>query len=173
MVINPFKPLPIYSNDIVELYKGKRRNEVAPHVYAISDAAYRSMLNDRMNQSILITGESGAGKTENTKKVIQYIAQIAGRTGGGGKLEQQVLQANPILEGESTDICNHCVFKAKFPAIPQEILLWKRNDFTTISYSSFQLSVTPRPQETTTPPVSVNSSNWTSTLLVSSLELPL
>jgi len=98
VVINPFKQIPIYSNDIVELYKGKRRNEVAPHVYAIADAAYRSMLNDKMNQSILITGESGAGKTENTKKVIQYIANIAGRTGGGGKLEQQVLQANPILE---------------------------------------------------------------------------
>jgi myosin heavy subunit len=97
-VINPFKPLPIYSNDIVELYKGKRRNEVAPHVYAIADVAYRNMLSDRVNQSILITGESGAGKTENTKKVIQYIANIAGRT-SGGKLEQQVLQANPILEG--------------------------------------------------------------------------
>ena len=54
--------LPIYKDEIVELYKGKRRNEVAPHVYAISDVAYRSMLNDHMNQSILITGESGAGK---------------------------------------------------------------------------------------------------------------
>ncbi len=67
-------------------------------MFAIADAAYRNMLNDRMNQSILITGESGAGKTENTKKVIQYVAAIAGRTGGGGKLEAQILQANPILE---------------------------------------------------------------------------
>jgi len=98
VVLNPYKRLPIYNPEIVELYKGKRRNEMAPHVFAISDASYRSMLNDRLNQSILITGESGAGKTENTKKVIQYMASIAGRTGGGGKLEEQVLQANPILE---------------------------------------------------------------------------
>lgn len=98
VVINPYKRLPIYNPEIVELYKGKRRNEVAPHVFATSDSAYRSMLNDKINQSILITGESGAGKTENTKKVIQYLANIAGRTGGVGKLEEQVLQANPILE---------------------------------------------------------------------------
>jgi len=98
VVINPYKLLPIYNPEIVEYYKGKRRNEVAPHVFAISDSAYRSMLNDKINQSILITGESGAGKTENTKKVIQYLANIAGRTGGVGKLEEQVLQANPILE---------------------------------------------------------------------------
>lgn len=97
-MINPFKALPIYIPEITDLYKGKRKNEVAPHVFATADMAYRNMLNDRMNQSILITGESGAGKTENTKKVIQYIAAIAGRTGGGGKLEQQILQANPILE---------------------------------------------------------------------------
>ena len=98
VVINPYKLLPIYNPEIVELYKGKRRNEVAPHVFAIADSAYRSMLNDKVNQSILITGESGAGKTENTKKVIQYLANIAGRAGGVGKLEEQVLQANPILE---------------------------------------------------------------------------
>jgi len=98
VVINPYKRFPIYNPEVVEIYKGKRRNELAPHVFATSDEAYRSMLNDRMNQSILITGESGAGKTENTKKVIQYMAAVAGRTGGGGKLEEQVLQANPILE---------------------------------------------------------------------------
>jgi myosin heavy subunit len=53
--------LPIYIPEITELYKAKRKNEVAPHVFAIADAAYRNMLNDKMNQSILITGESGAG----------------------------------------------------------------------------------------------------------------
>jgi myosin protein heavy chain len=61
VVINPFKSLPIYVPEVTELYKGKRRNEVAPHVFAVADSAYRSMLNDRVNQSILITGESGAG----------------------------------------------------------------------------------------------------------------
>lgn len=62
MVINPFKRLPIYDPPVVDLYRGKRRNEMAPHVFAIADGAYRAMLEDRQNQSILITGESGAGK---------------------------------------------------------------------------------------------------------------
>jgi len=98
VAINPYKHLPIYTNNIVEVYCGKRRNEVAPHIFAIADTAYRSMLNDRRDQSLLITGESGAGKTENTKKVIQYIASVAGRAGGQGKLEQQLIELNPFLE---------------------------------------------------------------------------
>ncbi|KAF8944759.1 Unconventional myosin-Vc, partial [Entomortierella lignicola] len=72
---------------------------MAPHIFAVTDAAYHDMLQDRDNQSILITGESGAGKTENTKKVIQYLASIASdKNNKIGKLEQQILQANPILE---------------------------------------------------------------------------
>eukprot|EP01091_Cochliopodium_minus_P012120 TRINITY_DN35_c0_g1_i4.p1 TRINITY_DN35_c0_g1~~TRINITY_DN35_c0_g1_i4.p1 ORF type:complete len:1364 (+),score=604.46 TRINITY_DN35_c0_g1_i4:37-4128(+) len=98
VVINPYKWLQIYTEEIITIYQGKRRKEVHPHVYALADEAYRNMLTDRRNQSMLITGESGAGKTENTKKVIQYIATIAGRKGGVGKLEQQILEANPMLE---------------------------------------------------------------------------
>jgi len=103
VVVNPYKKLPIYSDKVVNLYRGKKRHEVPPHVYAIADTAFRSMLQDRDNQSILCTGESGAGKTENTKKVIQYLTSVAGRsTAKGdvpqGKLEVQLLQANPILE---------------------------------------------------------------------------
>jgi myosin protein heavy chain len=92
VVINPYKWLQIYTEEIITIYQGKRRKEVHPHVYALADEAYRNMLTDRRNQSMLITGESGAGKTENTKKVIQYIATIAGRKGGVGKLEQQFLK---------------------------------------------------------------------------------
>uniref|UniRef100_A0A915K0E6 Myosin heavy chain n=1 Tax=Romanomermis culicivorax TaxID=13658 RepID=A0A915K0E6_ROMCU len=77
VVINPYQRLPIYSERIVELYKGKKRNDLPPHVFAVTDSAYRSMLQERENQSILCTGESGAGKTENTKKVIQYLAHVA------------------------------------------------------------------------------------------------
>uniref|UniRef100_A0A8D0H080 Uncharacterized protein n=1 Tax=Sphenodon punctatus TaxID=8508 RepID=A0A8D0H080_SPHPU len=77
VVINPYKNLPIYTEQIVEMYRGKKRHEMPPHIYAISEAAYRSMLQDREDQSILCTGESGAGKTENTKKVIQYLAHVA------------------------------------------------------------------------------------------------
>ncbi|XP_019513708.1 PREDICTED: myosin-14 [Hipposideros armiger] len=112
VVINPYKQLPIYTEAIVEMYRGKKRHEVPPHVYAVTEGAYRSMLQDREDQSILCTGESGAGKTENTKKVIQYLAHVAsspkGRKEPGvpastsamsyGELERQLLQANPILE---------------------------------------------------------------------------
>uniref|UniRef100_A0AAY5K3N9 Myosin, heavy chain 14, non-muscle n=1 Tax=Esox lucius TaxID=8010 RepID=A0AAY5K3N9_ESOLU len=112
VVINPYKNLPIYTESIVEMYRGKKRHEMPPHIYAISEAAYRSMLQDREDQSILCTGESGAGKTENTKKVIQYLAHVASSHKTGtlgrnkdtsqsmhyGELERQLLQANPILE---------------------------------------------------------------------------
>ncbi|XP_071388818.1 myosin-9-like [Centroberyx affinis] len=108
VVINPYKYLPIYSEDIVDMYKGKKRHEMPPHIYAITDTSYRSMMQDREDQSILCTGESGAGKTENTKKVIQYLAHVASsfkskKDQGSavlshGELEKQLLQANPILE---------------------------------------------------------------------------
>uniref|UniRef100_A0A8C5QWX8 Myosin-9 n=1 Tax=Leptobrachium leishanense TaxID=445787 RepID=A0A8C5QWX8_9ANUR len=101
VVINPYKNLPIYSEEIVEMYKGKKRHEMPPHIYAITDNAYRSMMQDREDQSILCTGESGAGKTENTKKVIQYLAHVASSHKSKkdqGELERQLLQANPILE---------------------------------------------------------------------------
>ncbi|XP_043945099.1 myosin-11 isoform X2 [Protopterus annectens] len=104
VVINPYKMLPIYSEKIIEMYKGKKRHEMPPHIYAIADTAYRSMMQDREDQSILCTGESGAGKTENTKKVIQYLAVVASSHKGKkdtsitGELEKQLLQANPILE---------------------------------------------------------------------------
>ncbi|NXE45960.1 MYH9 protein, partial [Casuarius casuarius] len=96
VVINPYKNLPIYSEEIVDMYKGKKRHEMPPHIYAITDTAYRSMMQD-----FLYRGESGAGKTENTKKVIQYLAHVASSHKSKkdqGELERQLLQANPILE---------------------------------------------------------------------------
>ncbi|CAG8531984.1 6454_t:CDS:10 [Acaulospora morrowiae] len=101
VAVNPYQKIPIYTDEIIRSYKSRRRHEMPPHIYAIADAAYRNILLERENQSILITGESGAGKTENTKKVIQYIAAIASDSSDTkklGKLEQQILQANPILE---------------------------------------------------------------------------
>lgn len=77
VVVNPYRRLPVYTDKVIELYKGKKRHEVPPHIFAITESAYRSMLQDREDQSILCTGESGAGKTENTKKVIQYLAYVA------------------------------------------------------------------------------------------------
>ncbi|KAK1894966.1 Myosin-10 [Dissostichus eleginoides] len=146
VVVNPYKNLPIYTESIVDMYRGKKRHEMPPHIYAISEAAYRSMLQVHLavimsscqtlpvivkdptsilNQYIWDeAGESGAGKTENTKKVIQYMAHVASSHKGGtlgrnkealqmdgsrsltrgctlvnrGELERQLLQANPILE---------------------------------------------------------------------------
>ncbi|KAJ8253887.1 hypothetical protein COCON_G00204990 [Conger conger] len=100
VVINPYRMLPIYSEKVIEMYKGKKRHEAPPHIYSIADNAYRNMMQDREDQSILCTGESGAGKTENTKKVIQYLAVVASshKTKCSGELEKQLLQANPILE---------------------------------------------------------------------------
>uniref|UniRef100_F1KQ55 Myosin-3 n=1 Tax=Ascaris suum TaxID=6253 RepID=F1KQ55_ASCSU len=104
VVINPYKRLPIYSESIIRHYMGKRRNEMPPHLFATSDEAYRNILIDRENQSMLITGESGAGKTENTKKVIAYFAIVGATQQGkeegqkGGTLEEQIVQTNPVLE---------------------------------------------------------------------------
>merc|ERR1712012_467389 len=101
IAINPYKRFPIYTQRSMEIYVGKRRNECWPHIFAIAEGAYQGMMNTGMNQSILITGESGAGKTENTKKVISYFASI-GATGkkkeGEPGLEDKIVQTNPVLE---------------------------------------------------------------------------
>ncbi|NXR34775.1 MYH6 protein, partial [Zosterops hypoxanthus] len=106
VTVNPYKWLPVYDPQVVAAYRGKKRNEVPPHIFSISDNAYQYMLTDRENQSILITGESGAGKTVNTKRVIQYFASIAAigerkkeaANSSKGTLEDQIIQANPALE---------------------------------------------------------------------------
>merc|ERR1712241_553720 len=102
IVVNPYKRYPIYTGTVVKMYLGKRRNEVPPHLWAITETAYRNMLQNAKNQSMLITGESGAGKTENTKKVISYLAMVAtsGKKSSTKKvsLEDQIVATNPILE---------------------------------------------------------------------------
>uniref|UniRef100_A0A669Q5F1 Myosin motor domain-containing protein n=1 Tax=Phasianus colchicus TaxID=9054 RepID=A0A669Q5F1_PHACC len=102
VTINPYKWLPVYTAPVVAAYKGKRRSEAPPHIYSIADNAYNDMLRNRENQSMLITGESGAGKTVNTKRVIQYFAIVAalGDTPGKklGTLEDQIIEANPAME---------------------------------------------------------------------------
>ncbi|KAG2004634.1 nonmuscle myosin heavy chain b [Coprinopsis cinerea AmutBmut pab1-1] len=77
VAINPYQHLPLYSDAIIQQYRGKRRDENPPHIFAVAERAWVNMGDERENQSILITGESGAGKTESTKKVIQYLAAIA------------------------------------------------------------------------------------------------
>ncbi|XP_048478564.1 myosin heavy chain, muscle isoform X23 [Plutella xylostella] len=104
VAINPYKRFPVYTFRCAKLYRGKRRSEVPPHIFAISDGAYVNMLTNHENQSMLITGESGAGKTENTKKVIAYFATVGAsqkkdpNAEKKGSLEDQVVQTNPVLE---------------------------------------------------------------------------
>merc|ERR1712223_1036590 len=101
IAINPYKRFPIYTLRTMEIYVGKRRSECPPHIFAIAEGSYQGMMNSGMNQSILITGESGAGKTENTKKVISYFASIgasAKKKEGEIGLEDKIVNTNPVLE---------------------------------------------------------------------------
>ncbi|KAK9106296.1 hypothetical protein Syun_022307 [Stephania yunnanensis] len=92
VAINPFKRVPLYGNNFIEAYR--RKSMESPHVYAITDTAIREMIRDEVNQSIIISGESGAGKTETAKIAMQYLAAL----GGGSGIEYEILKTNPILE---------------------------------------------------------------------------
>ncbi|KAL2150237.1 hypothetical protein VTH82DRAFT_7913 [Thermothelomyces myriococcoides] len=105
VTVNPYTPLPIYTNEYINMYKGRSREDNKPHIFAMADEAFRNLVGENENQSILVTGESGAGKTENTKKVIQYLAAVAqshapakSRAKQHANLSAQILRANPILE---------------------------------------------------------------------------
>uniref|UniRef100_A0AAX7VS56 Myosin, heavy chain 7B, cardiac muscle, beta a n=1 Tax=Astatotilapia calliptera TaxID=8154 RepID=A0AAX7VS56_ASTCA len=108
VTVNPYKWLPVYTAPVVAAYKGKRRSEAPPHIYSIADNAYNDMLRSECTHTL--TGESGAGKTVNTKRVIQYFAIVAAlgdtpakkgqgpATKTGGTLEDQIIEANPAME---------------------------------------------------------------------------
>ncbi|KAI7735645.1 hypothetical protein M8C21_005192, partial [Ambrosia artemisiifolia] len=101
IAVNPFKRLPhLYTTDVMADYKQALFGELSPHPYAIAHTAYRQMVNQEISQSILVSGESGAGKTESTKNLMQYLAFMGGRPSSEGKrsVEQQVLESNPVLE---------------------------------------------------------------------------
>ena len=97
--VNPFRDLGIYTDDVLQSYKGKNRLEMPPHVFAIAEAAYYNMKGYQENQCIIISGESGAGKTEAAKRLMQYIANVSG--GNDSSIQQikdMVLATNPLLE---------------------------------------------------------------------------
>ncbi|XP_055389301.1 myosin-VIIa isoform X2 [Condylostylus longicornis] len=95
VAVNPYQILPIYTADQIKLYKERKIGELPPHIFAIGDNAYANMKRYRQDQCIVISGESGAGKTESTKLILQYLAAISGKHSW---IEQQILEANPILE---------------------------------------------------------------------------
>ncbi|KAG2718036.1 hypothetical protein I3760_03G202400 [Carya illinoinensis] len=100
IAVNPFQRLPhLYDTHMMEQYKGAAFGELSPHVFAVADVAYRAMINEGKSNSILVSGESGAGKTETTKMLMRYLAYLGGRSGVEGRtVEQQVLESNPVLE---------------------------------------------------------------------------
>ncbi|CDY31130.1 BnaA08g26800D [Brassica napus] len=100
IAINPFQRLPhIYDAHMMQQYKGAPFGELNPHVFAVADVAYRAMINEGKSNSILVSGESGAGKTETTKMLMRYLAYLGGRAVTEGRtVEQQVLESNPVLE---------------------------------------------------------------------------
>nr|XP_043620465.1 myosin-15 [Erigeron canadensis] len=100
IAVNPFTKLPhLYNVHMMEQYKGAPFGELSPHVFAVADASYRAMMCDGKSQSILVSGESGAGKTESTKLIMQYLTYVGGRAASDDRtVEQQVLESNPLLE---------------------------------------------------------------------------
>ncbi|GMI71781.1 myosin XI A [Hibiscus trionum] len=101
IAVNPFRRLPhLYSNHMMEQYKGAAFGELSPHPFAVADAAYRNMINEKISQAILVSGESGAGKTESTKSLMRYLAYMGGKHNKTEErsVEQKVLESNPVLE---------------------------------------------------------------------------
>lgn len=97
--VNPFRDLGIYTDQVLDSYKGKNRLEMPPHVFAIAESAYYNMKAYSDNQCVIISGESGAGKTEAAKRIMQYIANVSGGDSGDIKqIKDMVLATNPLLE---------------------------------------------------------------------------
>uniref|UniRef100_A0A8U7MGC2 Myosin VIIB n=1 Tax=Corvus moneduloides TaxID=1196302 RepID=A0A8U7MGC2_CORMO len=95
VAVNPYQLLPLYTVDQIRLYCNKRIGELPPHVFAIADNCYFNMKRNKRDQCCVISGESGAGKTESTKLILQFLAAVSGQHSW---IEQQILEANPILE---------------------------------------------------------------------------
>uniref|UniRef100_A0A5F5PZ79 Myosin IE n=1 Tax=Equus caballus TaxID=9796 RepID=A0A5F5PZ79_HORSE len=96
--VNPFKQMPYFGEKEIEMYQGAAQYENPPHIYALADSMYRNMIIDRENQCVIISGESGAGKTVAAKYIMSYISRVSG---GGPKVQHVkdiILQSNPLLE---------------------------------------------------------------------------
>ncbi|XP_044011291.1 myosin heavy chain 95F isoform X2 [Aphidius gifuensis] len=97
IAVNPYCPVKdLYSSQTIKKYQGKSLGETPPHVFAIADKAFRDMKVLKQSQSIIVSGESGAGKTESTKYLLRYLCDLWGST--AGPIEQKILDANPVLE---------------------------------------------------------------------------
>ncbi|XP_074658425.1 myosin-VIIa-like [Tubulanus polymorphus] len=95
VAVNPYQILPIYTSEQIKMYRDRKIGELPPHIFAIADNSYYNMRRYSQDQCIIISGESGAGKTESTKLILQFLAAISGQHSW---IEQQILEANPIME---------------------------------------------------------------------------
>ncbi|CAB0036224.1 unnamed protein product [Trichogramma brassicae] len=99
IAVNPFKFYPIYNPKYVKLYQNRRLGtDAPPHIFAIADAAYHSMLKEKRNQCIVISGESGSGKTESTNFLLHHLTALSQKGSHGSGVEQTILSAGPVLE---------------------------------------------------------------------------
>lgn len=96
VAINPYKKLPIYEQAELRKFHNQKHEKLPPHIFAIAENTYRNLVANTKDQLILVTGESGAGKTENTKKIIQYLSSIS--SSDDEDIHNKILRANPILE---------------------------------------------------------------------------
>ena len=103
VVVNPFKDLPIYNEEVMSIYHGKRRKQVPPHIYAVAEEAYQKMMEEKKSQSLIITGETGSGKSENAKKVTQYLSFISSKKRNQeiANLEKKINHALFLIESFS------------------------------------------------------------------------
>ena len=98
LAVNPFENLPIYSEDIMKKYVGKKLGVAPSHVYGTAECAYQYLKQSGKSQSIVVSGESGAGKTETNKHLMYYLAYRSKAGGGIETLAEAILQSNPVLE---------------------------------------------------------------------------
>ncbi|OQR80341.1 myosin-IB-like [Tropilaelaps mercedesae] len=98
ILVNPYKKLDIYGEDFVDQYRNSNFYDLPPHIYAIGDAAYCLLHEEGKDQCILISGESGAGKTEASKQILQYIAAASHHSTKVEHVKERLLRSNPILE---------------------------------------------------------------------------
>jgi myosin heavy subunit len=115
--VNPFQSLPIYGTETIQLYHQQNQSEnmhstLPPHIYALSERAYQTLFTSNTSQSIIISGESGAGKTESIKHILRYIASVSRRHGTqevSSTIQDKIVEANPLMEafGNSTTSRNN------------------------------------------------------------------
>ncbi|XP_056399957.1 unconventional myosin-Vb isoform X2 [Hyla sarda] len=97
VAINPYEQLPIYGEDVIYAYSGQNMGDMDPHIFAVAEEAYKQMARDEKNQSIIVSGESGAGKTVSAKYAMRYFATVGG-SASETNVEDKVLASSPIME---------------------------------------------------------------------------